>query len=87
MNIKIKEEFLHTFGIDDIGCIWRKLYDSDMMDSLLEHKLIRHIGKGSIGKKAGACQAGTRITQKHVDNKLYIIVTLKGEALIKFNEL
>lgn len=87
MNNKIKQEFIQSFGMDDIGCIWRKVYGSVAMDSFLEHKLVRHIGKGSIGKRAGAIRTGTRITQKHVDDKTYIIVTPKGEALIKFNEL
>jgi len=87
MNNKLKEEFLDMFDLDDIGCIYRTLYNNDMMESFLEHKLIRYIGKGSIGKRAGAVQLGTKITQKHVDDKIYIKFTSKGEAVIKFNEL
>lgn len=87
MNDAILQMFYLNFHKEDVDCVWRKLLNDDETDLLIEHKLLRYVGKREIGKRAGRIQSGTKINQDHVDQKSFIIVTEKGKQLILFNEL
>jgi len=89
--MNVIKEFRKYYDIDDIGRIYRTMYyDKDEVNItqlFLDHKLIRYIGKGSIDKRAGSLQSGTRINQDHVDKKIFITIAAKGKQILLFGEL
>lgn len=83
-EVDVQKNFCEDYDVHDIGICWRALIPDNNISDYLSHKLIRFIGKGSIGKRT---PAGRKINEHDLKSNVFVTITAKGKRLLYYDAL